>query len=376
VGSLSTNAGKTIEQPLEQPADESFPLLEPLKPELAHSSHRFSVTHLLNYQRCPRQYYFDRILHAPDDDERAVWNDAEAPEPPANLTATLRGAVIHKFCEKFREGDDLLTCLRASFEDILKLRSAELGERITEIDSEKALRDLMPLARNYTESKVRERIEAARASSETGSVSALNSPGVFSEQRFRLRRPLGILTGTIDKLVVTEDPNGHGWIVEIIDFKTNRFRRERDGIKPLGQNPGFGKQRVVKKSLNQDQLSFGFLEPDPESPERDLLVRSEVEELAVDYRIQMQAYALAVRDLIPNVVAVKVTLHFLDPDFEVSLGDDLLDRETCAAAIDRSMSGLVSSTSPDEFPVNPAEHCRICNFLDLCIAGRQRLRDG
>src|SRR6185369_3764658 len=210
MGSLSTNAGKTIEPPLEQPADESFPLLEPLKPQLAHSSHRFSVTHLLNYQRCPRQYYFDRILHAPDDDERAVWNDAEAPEPPANLTATLRGAVIHKFCEKFREGDDLLTCLRASFEDILKLRSAELGERITEIDSEKALRDLMPLARNYTESKVRERIEAARASSETGSVSALNSPGVFSEQRFRLRRPLGILTGTIDKLVVTEDPNGHG----------------------------------------------------------------------------------------------------------------------------------------------------------------------
>src|SRR5262249_9970219 len=101
VGALqSANDSRATEPPLQQPTDESFPLLEPLSPELAHSSHRFSVTQLLNYQRCPRQYYFDRILHAPDDDERAVWNDAEAPEPPANLTATLRGAVIHKFCEK------------------------------------------------------------------------------------------------------------------------------------------------------------------------------------------------------------------------------------------------------------------------------------
>jgi ATP-dependent helicase/nuclease subunit A len=375
VASQSANDVKAVEPPLDLPEDESFPLLEPLSPVLANSSHRFSVTQLLNYQRCQRQYYFDRILHAPDDDERAVWNDAEAPEPPANLTATLRGAVIHKFCEKFREGDDLLSCLRTSFEDILKQRTAELGNRITEIDSEKALLDLMPLARNYAGSKVRERIEAARAAVEIGSVAGLDSSGVFSEQRFRLRRPLGILTGTIDKLVVTEDPDGRGWVVEIIDFKTNRFRRERDAIKRSSPNPSSGRSKTVKKTVNQDQLAFGFLEPEPESPERDLLVRSEVEELAIDYRIQMQAYALAVRDLIPNVHAVKVTLHFLDPDFEVSLVDDLLDRETCAAAIDRSMTGLVSSTSPEDFPVNPAEHCRICNFLDLCVAGRRWLRE-
>jgi len=372
----SANDVNVVEPPLDLPEDESFPLLEPLSPVLANASHRFSVTQLLNYQRCPRQYYFDRILHAPDDDERAVWNDAEAPEPPANLTATLRGAVIHKFCEKFREGDDLLSCLRTSFEEILKQRSAELGNRIAEIDSEKALLDLMPLARNYAGSKVRERIEAARAALDIGSVTGLNSPGVFSEQRFRLRRPLGILTGTIDKLVVTEDPDDRGWIVEIIDFKTNRFRREPDATKLPSPSPAGGRPKAVKKNANQDQLSFGFLEPEPESPERDLLVRSEVEELAIDYRIQMQAYALAVRDLIPNVLAVKVTLHFLDPDFEVSLGDDLLDRETCAAAIDRCMSGLVSSNSPADFPVNPAEHCRICNFLDLCIAGRRWLRNG
>ena len=67
--------------------------------------HRFSVTQLINYQRCPRQYYFDRMLHAPAPDALAVWNDAEAPEPPANLTATLKGAVIHRFCETYKVGE-------------------------------------------------------------------------------------------------------------------------------------------------------------------------------------------------------------------------------------------------------------------------------
>ena len=42
---------------------------------------------------------------------------------------------------------------------------------------------------------------------------------------FRLRRPLGILSGAIDKLLITPAANGKGFDVEIIDFKTNRLRR-------------------------------------------------------------------------------------------------------------------------------------------------------
>ena len=52
--------------------------------------------------------------------------------------------------------------------------------------------------------------------------------------RFRLRRPLGILTGTIDKLLITPSANGEGFDVEIIDFKTNRFRSPS---KPSAQQP-------------------------------------------------------------------------------------------------------------------------------------------
>ena len=40
----------------------AFPLIQPLGPQSANAIHRFSVTQLINYQRCPRQYYFDRVL--------------------------------------------------------------------------------------------------------------------------------------------------------------------------------------------------------------------------------------------------------------------------------------------------------------------------
>ncbi|MFY9569909.1 MAG: 3'-5' exonuclease, partial [Blastocatellia bacterium] len=128
---------------------EDFPLLKRIEPQRATGLYRFSVTQLLNYSRCPRQYYFDRVLHTPSEDQLAVWNDADAPEPPANLTATLKGAVIHRFCERFRDGDDMQESLKTSFEEVLRQRTAELADRLLEIDPQKALRDLFPLARNY-----------------------------------------------------------------------------------------------------------------------------------------------------------------------------------------------------------------------------------
>ncbi|HXI94191.1 MAG TPA: UvrD-helicase domain-containing protein [Blastocatellia bacterium] len=378
----TTSREDTTPQSREQlvsPTTEGFPLLEPVAAERGSGLHRFSVTQLLNYQRCPRQYYFDRLLHAPTEEEVAVWNDAEAPEPPANLTATLRGAVIHRFCEKFQEGSDLHECLKSSFEDVLRQKAAELADRTSEIDSEKALRDLLPLAQNYVGSKLRERIESARASGIQASSISHHAPGVFSEQRFRLRRPLGILTGTIDKLLIFPAANGEGLKVEIIDFKTNRFR----GIHGAGIDGGRGMAgaeqtgaRKVPGRVRRDQLSFEFLQPESETrSDYDLLMRAEIEAAAAEYQVQMQAYALAARDLIPEVTSVRVTLHFLDPDVEVSLSEELLERETCATAIDEIMLSLVSSSAPEGFPASPAEHCRMCNFRELCPPGRSRLSE-
>ncbi len=214
------------EQPAEGPGSlsEAFPLLRPIGVERDRAVHRFSVTQLINYQRCPRQYYFDRILHVPAPDEMAVWNDAEAPEPPANLTATLKGAVIHRFCESYSLGEGVEARLRRSLDDVVGLRQAELADRLLDIDSEEALKELLPFARNYLSSDVFQRIERARKAAGdvvTGVPAA--GPGLWSELGFRLRRPQGILTGTIDKLLILPSQSSTGFDIEIIDFKKNRI---------------------------------------------------------------------------------------------------------------------------------------------------------
>jgi ATP-dependent helicase/nuclease subunit A len=344
-----------IDRGLIPPAVEDFPLLERIEPQRVSGLHRFSVTQLLNYRRCPRQYYFDRVLHTPPEDQVAVWNDADAPEPPANLTATLKGAVIHRFCETFTSGDDLHTRLRSSFTEVLKQREAQVSERLVEIDPEKALRDLLPLAENYVSSRVRERIERVRADAHESALSLQSLPlGVTSELRFRLRRPLGLVTGTIDKLLIYQSPAGLN--AEIIDFKTNRFHARWEG----------------REVSEREQLAFDFARG---TREQSSPLQAEVDATAGDYRLQMQAYALAMRELMPSVSRVKVTLHFLDPDIEVSLPDALLEREAASRAIDEAMAALVGSSGPESFQVQPARHCRVCNFLALCEPGRTWLSE-
>jgi ATP-dependent helicase/nuclease subunit A len=388
---------------------EEFPLLRKIKPQLNATVHRFSVTQLINYQRCPRQYYFDRVLHLPSADQMAVWNDAEAPEPPANLTATLKGAVIHRFCETYEKNDDTRELLQQSFADVLRLRQAELGDRIMEIDTGAAIVELLPLAQNYLSSGVFERVERARevlsvspalaGGSQTEGSKPGGGAGLWSEVPFRLRRPLGILTGAIDKLLVLPAADGKGFDVEIIDFKTNRMRPRTTGRLASSGSPGTRASRPhtdeVTADLNLknerragrpgsqygvDQYAFNF---DPKPAEAEVLVAptsldDQVRNAASDYQLQMQAYALAVSDLLPSLAAkgglIKVTLHFLDPNVEFHLDSELLSRDACARAIDEAMMDIVASHEPAEFPVRPALHCRMCSFLSICGGGRQWLR--
>ncbi|HKU76536.1 MAG TPA: 3'-5' exonuclease, partial [Pyrinomonadaceae bacterium] len=230
--------------------NEAFPLIKPFGPQSSHAIHRFSVTQLINYQRCPRQYYFDRVLQLPAADQMAVWNSAEAPEPPANLTATLKGSVIHRFCERYTPDQNAEECLRTSFDEVLRLRQAQLADRFVEIDYEKAIRQLMPLARNYLASDVFKRVEAAPKIEEHYSPRPAGQDGLWSELSFRLRRRLGVLNGIIDKLLITHPSNGETEI-EIIDFKTNRIFYDKSET-PSEPPP----QRI--RSPKAGQFAFDF----------------------------------------------------------------------------------------------------------------------
>ena len=383
--------------------DELFPLLQPVQAERGQALRRFSVTQLINFQRCTRQYYFDRMLRAPGAEERAIWNDAEAPEPPANLTATLKGAVIHRFCETFRQGDDPGTRLRTSFKEVVAHRQAELAGRVFEIKPEEAVLDLMPLAENYLASEVFQRVTALdRFNAESASPqSAIRnpqslSPGLWSELRFRLRRPWGILTGTIDKLLITPAADGKGIDVEVIDFKTNRFSRQVAPQKNRARSAAVtAGGRGELKTGNRSQPAQGLFdfESVPEtvaanessdgetSTNSDTSFTDQAEILAHDYQLQMQAYALALRELLPKDVRInslRATLHFIEPNLEVALAPELLEHDTCVRMIDDAMlqiAALDGTLDAELFLPLPATHCRMCNFRELCPAGREWLSE-
>ncbi|HYR77156.1 MAG TPA: UvrD-helicase domain-containing protein [Pyrinomonadaceae bacterium] len=399
----SNQSFRDAEEPEEfdssRPIDELFPLLQPVKAERGQALRRFSVTQLINFQRCTRQYYFDRMLRAPGAEERAIWNDAEAPEPPANLTATLKGAVIHRFCETFRQGDDPGTRLRTSFNQVVAQRQAELAGRVFEIDPEEAVLDLMPLAENYLASEVFQRVKALdRFNAESANPqSAIRnskslSPGLWSELRFRLRRPWGILTGTIDKLLITPAADGNGIDVEVIDFKTNRFSRQvvpqENRARSAAVTAG-GRGELKTENRSQPAQGLFDFESVPEdvasegnktSTDSEVSFTAQAEMLARDYQLQMQAYALALRELLPNEVRVnslRATLHFIEPNLEVALAPELLEHDTCVRIIDYAMlqiAALDGTLDAELFPPLPATHCRMCNFLELCPAGREGLR--
>jgi hypothetical protein len=379
---------------------EAFPLLGAIEAEHSRAIHRFSVTQLINYQRCPRQYYFDRVLYAPAPDAIAVWNNAEAPEPPANLTATLKGAVIHRFCETYLSGDDAEDRLRKSYEDILRKRQAELADRLVEIDREAALAELLPLAKNYLSSAVFERVERARAALTvaTASQGPRGEAGLWSELAFRLRRPLGILSGAIDKLLVSPAADGKGLEVEVIDFKTNRLTQRLSAVESAlssslepraSRPPEIENENRVSVATDKragrsrsrqavEQFAFDFNALAPKSIEVvEASIDERVRNAAADYQLQMQAYALAVRELMPILPegsTIISTLQFLEPNVEFHLPAEMLSPDTCKGAIDDAMMKIVSSGAPGEFPVHTAAHCRMCNFLGICSAGRDYVR--
>ncbi|HET6976910.1 MAG TPA: UvrD-helicase domain-containing protein [Pyrinomonadaceae bacterium] len=350
--------------------NEAFPLVKPLGPQSSHAIHRFSVTQLINYQRCPRQYYFDRVLQLPAADQMAVWNNAEAPEPPANLTATLKGSVIHRFCERYTSDQGAEECLRTSFDEVLRLRQAQLADRFVEINHEAAIRALLPLARNYLASDVFKRVEAAPKIEEHYSPRPAGEDGLWSELSFRLRRELGVLNGIIDKLLITRSGND-GAEIEIIDFKTNRIYYDKSETPPEPPSP-----RI--RARKEGQFAFDFeAEPPPQPINRHPSLAEALKTAAEDYQLQMQAYALAVRELLPSLsnAKIRVTLHFLDPNVEVNLADELLERVHCEQAIDEGMQRTIFSSDPANFPVKTAPHCRMCNFLSVCTAGKDWIRE-
>jgi hypothetical protein len=130
-----------------------------------------------------------------------------------------------------------------------------------------------------------------------------------------------------------------------------------------------------------DQFAFDFDVPrvsSVEPPSTESTLEDKIRRAASDYQLQMQAYALAVRELLPSLspesLSIRCTLHFLEPNVEFQIDSQLLSTEACIGAIDDAMMLIVSSLEPGDFPLKPANHCRMCNFLSICPGGREFVR--
>src|SRR6185369_2870431 len=168
---------------------------------------------------------------------------------------------------------------------------AQLSDRFVEIDHERAIRSMLPLAKNYLASDVYKRVEAVPKIAEHYSPRPAGAEGLWSELSFRLRRRLGVLNGIIDKLLITNSAAE----IEIIDFKTNRIFYDKSESPP--ETPR-GKIRVPKDG----QFAFDFeVAPQPKPVNRHPSLEEALKTAAEDYQLQMQAYALAVRELLPSL---------------------------------------------------------------------------
>jgi hypothetical protein len=178
----------------------------------------------------------------------------------------------------------------------------------------------------------------------------------FSEHKFVLRRRSAMLSGTIDKLVLTRSAGRSGWDAEIIDFKTDRLR-------------------VSNKTT--DNRAFDGMLPfeNPEITGNHELIEAEVERLASTYLIQMQSYAIAARLLVQDVGNVSATLHFLDRNFEHKVPAEYLEIGACGSAVDRTTEKLASCTEIDDFTPESGEHCQQCGYRNVCSTGQLFMRE-
>src|SRR5439155_19702713 len=105
--------------------------------------------------------------------------------------------------------------------------------------------------------------------------------------------------------------------------------------------------------------------------ETDVALEAQIETASRDYRLQMQSYALALRELLPanlRVDSLRATLHFIDPNVEVSLRANLLELDTCASMMDNAMvkiDALGGTLDAQIFQRAVAAHCRLCIYGEL-----------
>jgi len=160
------------------------PAYAPLPPQ--YKQVVFTVTELMNYQRCPRYYYLRHIVGLPERSrERAVSQGA------GGLSATQRGSIVHRVVELIQDPRELSQLVRQA----ARLEGVELERRQQE--------QLEEIILSYLNSEFFQRVQQG-------------DPGrLYKERSFFIPAEEFIINGLVDQVFVGDTG------VEVVDLKTN-----------------------------------------------------------------------------------------------------------------------------------------------------------
>ncbi|CAB3390812.1 UvrD-helicase domain-containing protein [Kyrpidia spormannii] len=276
------------------------------RPEMA----TVSASRLLEYDICPRRYYYHWALRLPALDQAfetasgdGVPGEQEIPDPemggdqgPAEIEGVgwsplLRGTVVHRVCERWTGAEPILDRLDQVLEEFRLM--GPLGRRAREEVREELLR--------YADGELSKRLNRAQR--------------VWSEWPFYLRlqgaERVWDLHGQVDKIFVAD-----GRTV-VVDFKTNRTAP--DGVGALVDH----------------------------------------------YRFQVQLYAWAVgRNLAPVDEAY---LYFTDPGVLAPVPVDPENVREALERVDARLNHLSREWRIEAYPfTEDLSMCRVCPYRAIC----------
>ncbi|OYT73194.1 MAG: hypothetical protein CFK52_02720 [Chloracidobacterium sp. CP2_5A] len=313
--------------------------LAPVPPDQDAASgwYRYTARQLASFVNCPRQYYFAQYLHPLDDEGGGVarrGDDPERPEAATRLPPAARGLIIHRLCETLEPEDQDNHALRHAVQAAIAfLRAAGQLDDVA-LDDDAILRDVWRLAQRYAGSEVRKEVDAARVAARHDARYA-----VWSEREFIIRREAALVVGVLDKVVITPQASGAGVTAHVVDFKTNAFKAKAG-------EPGF---------------------------------ETELAEKVAEYRLQLQTYALALWELIPEMKEARATLHFVAPDRAFALPPEQVSREAAIRAVGNAVRDLtaIRTFAATDFEAKPGARCLACRYAAVCAdAIREELGAG
>ena len=299
------------------PGDSLHPEIGPLQQKILSQprpSLRVSATGLLNYRRCPRNYYLRYRMWLQEDvflpidvefphsdrTEEEGNNDLEEEKMKGYPNALLFGSMVHKMCEWMTE--------EQSAEDVLALVLAEpMFSELREY-GEEAVRLVRRLWQN---TEFVAKLKSSRNTKREWSFLAPLSDSVFLE-------------GVVDLLL--EDENG---FYHLYDYKTNQVK-DIDG--------DFSESIAIIKE---------------------------------NYRLQLQWYALAIEKLLNKpVVSAQLVLVRINQVIEIPLSPEVLNsahKEALSLALSMETGQNIA-----DYGKNTGKHCEYCTYQDICLNESER----